>query len=106
TLVTQGDAVHFVSEAFKHGKPIGATGEAVELLRAAALPGVALADSAQVVDSLGVVTVAGAESLVDRAKGAVGVDTDHGMSGFTHRFLAALAQHRFWERERSDQVPA
>lgn len=106
TLVTQGDAVHFVSEAFKHGKPIGATGEAVELLRAAALPGVALADSAQVVDSLGVVTVAGAESLVDRAKGAVGVDTDHGMSGFTHRFLEALAQHRFWERERSDQVPA
>ena len=34
-LRTHGDALHFLSESFKHGKPVGATGVAVELLRLA-----------------------------------------------------------------------
>jgi catalase len=106
TLRKQGDAVHFVNEVFKHGKPIGATGEGVELLRAAKLDGVQLADSGEVVESLGVVTVAGAESMADRVKGAVGMDENTGLGGFTRRFVEALAQHRHWGREQSEAVPA
>ncbi len=99
-LREQGDALHFVTEAFKHGKPIGATGEAVELLRLARLKGVRFAGSAEVVESHGVVTVAGAESMADRVRGAVGMDEKTGLGGFDGRFLEALAQHRHWGREQ------
>jgi catalase len=105
-LRKQGDAMHFVNEAFKHGKTIGATGEGVELLRAARLEGVQLADSGTVVESLGVVTVAGPESMADRVKGAVGMGEKTGPGGFETRFLEALAQHRHWGREQKDMVPA
>jgi len=106
TLRKQGDAVHFVNEVFKHGKPIGATGEGVELLRAAKLEGVQLADTGEAIESLGVVTVAGAESMADRVKGAVGMSENTGIGGFTQRFVEALAQHRHWGREQSEVVPA
>jgi catalase len=105
-LLTHGDALHFLSEAFKHGKTIGATGHAVELLRAAQLHGVGLADSAQVVESLGVVTVAGTESLTDKVKGAVGLEEGTGQGGFLRQFLDALARHRHWGRDQKERVPA
>ncbi|WSC99826.1 hypothetical protein OG884_34375 [Streptosporangium sp. NBC_01755] len=38
-LSAVGNAVHFVREAFKHGKAIGAVGSGATLLEAAALPG-------------------------------------------------------------------
>jgi catalase len=105
-LRTHGDALHFVNEAFKHGKPVGATGEAVELLRAARLGGVRLADGGDVVEDLGVVTVAGSGSVADRVKGAVGMEEHTGVAGFAGRFVEALAQHRHWGREMKDRVPA
>ncbi|CAN5758228.1 hypothetical protein BH23GEM6_BH23GEM6_24740 [soil metagenome] len=100
-LSSKAGVVHF-----KHGKPIGATGEAVELLRMAKLEGVRLADSAEVVESLGVVTVAGPESMQDRPKGVVGMDEKSGLGGFADHFLEALAQHRHWGRVHSEMVPA
>jgi len=106
TLQKQGDALHFVNEAFKHGKTIGATGEAVQLLRSADFQDIRIADSAEVVESLGVVTVAGDEALADRVRGAVGMDEATGLGGFTPRLIAALAQHRHWGRLQSDAVPA
>ncbi|GAB6180922.1 hypothetical protein JCM14036_22410 [Desulfotomaculum defluvii] len=36
----QGDAIHFVNEAFKHAKAIGATNEGVDLLTASQIQGV------------------------------------------------------------------
>jgi len=105
-LLRQGDALHFVQEAFKHGKTIGATGEGVGLLRHAQLADIELADSGKVVESRGVVTVAGPESMADRVKGKVGMEEGSGLAGFSARFLEALAQHRHWERERSEMVPA
>jgi catalase len=105
-LTQQGDAVHYINEMFKHGKPIGASDEGVELLRAARLDGVRLADSGEVVESLGVVSVSGSASVTDRVKGAVGVSGSSGLSGFTERFLAAAAQHRHWGREQSEMIPA
>jgi catalase len=106
TLLQQGDALHFINEAFKHGKPIGASGEGVALLRASAFKGVNLADSAEAVESQGVVTVAGAESMTDRVKGTVGMSESTGMGGFTQLFMEALAQHRHWGRDLSARVPA
>jgi catalase len=106
TLKTHGDALHFIKEAFKHGKAIGATDDAVELLRAADLRGIQLADSSEVVDSRGVVTVAGRESVADRVRGAVGGEESTGTGGFASRFLQAVAQHRHWDRESKESIPA
>ncbi len=105
-LKTHGDAVHYIEEMFKHGKPIGATDEALELMRMARLPGIDLADSEEVVESHGVVTVAGDEKLRDRVKGAVGMSEQTGLGGFTARFLEAAAQQRHWGRAQSEAVPA
>jgi catalase len=90
TLARDGYAVHFVTEAYKHLKAVGAFGAGIDLLRRA---GVAeqLADDADVVVSNGVVSTAASEdTLPDR---------------FFDQFAAALAQHRAWDRE-SDPVPA
>lgn len=54
-LKQQGDGIHFVNEAFKHGKAIAATGEGVELLMGSDITGVEIADG-QVKSDKGVVT--------------------------------------------------
>lgn len=90
TLAADGYAMHFVTEAYKHLKPVGAFGAGVELLPKA---GIAeqTAENAKVVDSHGVVTTtAAADDLSD---------------DFFEAFAAALAKHRAWDRE-TDSVPA
>jgi catalase len=89
-LKMDGDALHFVNEAFRHCKPIAATGEGVELLQASAIKGVQVAepDGGLTVDQ-GVVTVRGTD-----------------LEAFANEWLAAIAQHRFWMREKKEQVPA
>jgi catalase len=105
-LRTHGDAIHFLTEAFKHGKPLGAVGAGVDLLAQAHLPGVRLADEGETLSEHGVVTDRSGSargSVGDRMKETVGV----GHSGsFTARFLEALAEHRHWGRELSETVPA
>jgi catalase len=91
TLEGHGDALHFVNEAFKHCKTIGAIGEGVDLLRASQLTGIGYAEGAEPVDDLGVVTLAEAGA---------------GLSSFNERFAAAIAQHRHWQREQKERVPA
>jgi hypothetical protein len=59
-----------------------------------------------VVESLGVVTVAGTESLTDKVKGAVGLEEGTGQGGFLRQFLDALARHRHWGRDQKERVPA
>ena len=90
-LKTHGDAVHFVNEAFRHCKPIGATGEGADLLRAAQLKGVSLAQS-------------GAGVAVERGV-VIGRDPTS-QREFADRFAEAIAQHRHWDREQKEQVPA
>ena len=57
-LAKSGLAVHFVNEAFRHGKPIAALGEGATLLEACALggavtrEGVIIGDGKQAIDSL------------------------------------------------------
>ncbi|MCE7981570.1 MAG: catalase [Caldilinea sp. CFX5] len=89
----QGDARHFVNEAFKHGKTIGAVGDGAALLMAADIQGVNIAGSQNteaVVAHKGVVT------------SRSGVD----LNGFSQQFIQAIAQHRHWAREEKELVPA
>ncbi|MFC4562959.1 catalase [Nocardiopsis mangrovi] len=61
-LAADGDALHFVTEAFKHAKPVAAVDEGVDVLAGLPLPSLRLADGAAsgaVVDQ-GVVTARGA----------------------------------------------
>lgn len=93
TLKLQGDALHFVNEAFKHCKAIGATGAGVELLAQANLQGVALAGSQS------------EEELVSD-KGVVTSRDGSNQNGFSQAFIEAIAHHRHWNRETKELVPA
>lgn len=86
-LLEQGDAKHFVAEAFKHKKPIAALGRGVELFEAVELPGVEL-DGDGLVSDQGVVTGGGDD-----------------LDSFGEAFVEAIAAHRHWERDPKE-VPA
>jgi catalase len=75
-LRADGDAVHFVAEAFKHAKAIAVAGDGVNLLRAAGID--------------------------EEASGIVDAD---GRDGVRH-FIAAIASHRAWDRAGLMAVPA
>jgi catalase len=79
-LMKLGKAVHFIEEAYKHHKPIAASGEGVDLFAECRLKDVTLSDGS-VQEDKGVVTVR---------------DTD--WLGLTETFRQAIGQHRFWER--------
>jgi len=76
-LLAEADAVHFVTEAFKHCKAIAADKEGELLLKAALSP------TAKGETPAGV--------LINQAPDA---------------FITAIAGHRFWEREKKPDVPA
>ncbi len=93
TLKTQGDALHFVNEAFKHAKALGASNEGVDLLLASEIQGIEMAgkDDDRVVTDLGVVTVENSKDFRE----------------FSKKFIAAIAQHRHWMRQpKKEMVPA
>ena len=77
-LLAEADAVHFVTEAFKHCKAIAADKEGELLIKAALPPAGKKGD-----------TPAGV--LINQAPAA---------------FITAIAGHRFWEREKKPDVPA
>ncbi|MES2536315.1 MAG: catalase HPII [Pseudomonadota bacterium] len=85
TLRGNGDAVHFVLEAFKHCKAIAAVGEGSQMLASVGIPtesdpGIKLPD--------GIITAAAASNAV------------------AQEFIKAIAEHRFWTRAGKDAVPA
>jgi catalase len=94
TLSGDGYAVHFVVEAYKHLKPIGAYGAGIDLLRAANI-GTRLASEDD--DGTGVVS--------DRSVVTTTAAADEFPDEFAEQFAAALARHRCWERQ-TDPVPA
>jgi catalase len=89
SLAANGHAMHFVLEAFKHGKAVGAIGAGRALLEAVRLPGVRLDDGE--VATLGVV-------YQDNTEGPFG-------QAFARKFTEAIAAHRNFERE-TESVPA
>ncbi|SDD38771.1 catalase [Glycomyces harbinensis] len=89
-LSRDGRAVHFVAEAYKHGKAVAAFGAGLGLLRAARIEA-ECADGVEPVDDHGVVTTA-----------ANGGDLPE---AFLDAFAGAIAGHRAWDR-RTDDIPA
>ncbi len=79
-LSNDAEAVHFVSEAYKHGKALAAVGEGAKLLAAASIA----------------VGQLPAERLL-------GVITGASVKAVAKSFVAAIAQHRVWTR--ADQKP-
>ena len=88
SVAAEPDAVHFLNEAFKHCKAIAADAEALQVLEetyfARKLPE---DNSDDTVMREGVIIGSDAGKLADQ-------------------FINAIAQHRFWEREKPRKVPA
>ncbi|KAK5129282.1 catalase A [Meristemomyces frigidus] len=96
TLRKSGRALHWVREAYAHLKAIGATGEAVELIKdACALPGMDFSTSGEVINSYGVVTAAKVmpESFKETIKMAKGA------KDFVDAYTFEISQHKNFERE-------
>lgn len=88
TLAAEPDAVHFLNEAFKHCKAIAADAGALQVLEATYFSRKLPADfSSDTVLKEGIVVEDNATAL-------------------STKFIAAIAQHRFWEREVPRKVPA
>jgi len=89
-LAKFGPAVHFINEAFLHGKAIGATGEAVQLLSKIGLGGIDFSPQAN--------GAAAKQGVITAGDGA-------GFDAFLNEFIGAIANHRNFTRE-FDLVPA
>jgi catalase len=91
-LLADADAVAFVAEAYKHAKTLGASGEGVELLRAA-LP------AARPVARRGATGGDGDGAAALPAADGVVAGRDGDVAGLVQSFITALAQHRHFSRE-------
>lgn len=82
-LQNEPDAIHFINEAYKHCKAIAAQKDGVDFLNKTAV-GIKMKDK------------------TDENHLANGVLIDRNPK----EFINAIAQHRFWEREKPGKVPA
>ena len=80
TLTGEPDAVHFLNEAYKHCKAIAADVSAVQVLEATYFA-----------------------AKIGQDDGVIVNDDSKKLTGL---FIGAIAQHRFWEREKPRKVPA
>lgn len=88
SVEAEADAVHFLNEAFKHCKAIAADTQALQVLEATYFSKKLPADfSDQSMLMEGIIVGDNADTLADQ-------------------FILAIAQHRFWEREKPRKIPA
>jgi catalase len=88
TIEADADAVHFLNEAFKHCKAIAADAGAMQVLEATYFAKKLPAEySDATVINEGLIVGEEAEILADK-------------------FILAISQHRFWDREKPKKVPA
>jgi catalase len=113
TLKMQGDAIHFINEAFKHCKPIAAIAEGVELLEISNIKGVMLAPGLRqnerevaAVNTSNQKQVQVLDAPVQSDRGVVTAKSSSELNQFAKSFIDAIAQHRFWMREEKEKVPA
>jgi catalase len=88
TLEAEPDAVHFLNEAFKHCKAIAADTGALQVLKA---------------------TYFGRKLPEDNSDETVlteGIIIGTDINKLAEQFINAIAQHRFWDREKPRKVPA
>ena len=86
TLAGNGDAVHFVLEAYKHCKAISVIGEGAQLL-----------------STLG---IGGGEADPAVPGVVLGKNDPPGRAQLAQEFIAAIARHRHWLRPNLEAVPA
>ncbi|MDB5957199.1 catalase [Ramlibacter sp.] len=84
-LMKDGDAVHFVLEAYKHCKPMCLIGESVEILRKVGVVG---------------------EDTPPAAGVVIGTNEPTARLQMAQDFIAAIQKHRHWSRALINQVPA
>lgn len=88
TLKAEPDAIHFLNEAFKHCKAIAADDMAIEVLKATyfskELP----------------------KDFSDETVLKEGLIMGNNAANLAKQFIKAIAQHRFWNREKLRKVPA
>ena len=92
-MEADGAFIHFINEAFKHYKPIGASGEGVDLLLASDIQGIDLADpqtAPPLLSDQGVVTTRDVSDL----------------DPFAQALVASIMAHRHWDRRDAEAVPA
>jgi catalase len=90
SLCALGDAVHFVLEAYKHGKAICAINEGAQLLA-----------------TLGFSPGKSAEVTSIPTPGVLLADARRSLEGqLSQEFISAIALHRHWERANLDAIPA
>lgn len=101
-----GRAVHWIREAFGHLKAIGATGEAVGLVKDVLnVDGLEFSNGDKVVDSYGVVTAGAVDAQSSGVKEALQIV--EGGDSFLEAYAYEISQHRNYDRELdglSDQV--
>ena len=88
TLEADADAVHFLNEAYRHCKAIAAHAGAIQVLEATYFFKKLPEDNSE-------------ESALME-----GVIVSDNTAGLSKTFITAIAQHRFWEREKPRKVPA
>ncbi|GGH35079.1 catalase-2 [Dyadobacter endophyticus] len=88
TVEADADAVHFLNEAFKHCKAIAADAGAMQVIESTYFARKIPADFSD--DSV----------LLD------GIVISDDTAKLAKQFITAIAQHRFWEREKPRKIPA
>ncbi|SDE44953.1 catalase [Dyadobacter soli] len=88
TVEAEADAVHFLNEAFKHCKAIAADAGAIQVIEATYF---ARKIPAEFTDE---------SVLLD------GIVISDDPAKLVKQFITAIAQHRFWEREKPRKIPA
>jgi catalase len=101
TLLDNGEAVHYVSEAYKHAKTVGALGDGVRLLEYAPLPGAQFAHKADdgVVCESGVVTLILDPLQAGSEGGNRATRRLEALEAFASQFAGAIAAHRHFDRD-------
>ena len=85
-LIHEPDALHFVEEAYKHCKPIAGGKDAMEFFEFTYI-GNKFTEQGYVATDDGIIL-------------------EEGKKGLPKRFINAMKQHRFWEREEERKIPA
>ncbi|MEO5893613.1 MAG: catalase [Ferruginibacter sp.] len=88
SVASEPDAIHFLNEAFKHCKPIAADDEAIQVLNetyfSRKLP----------------------KECTEENVMMTGIVITDDVNLGSALFIKAMGQHRFWDREKPDKIPA
>jgi catalase len=88
TIEADADAVHFLNEAFKHCKAIAADTAALQVIEATYFAKKVPAE------------------FTDKSVLLDGIVIGDNPSQLADQLILALAQHRFWDREKPRKIPA